>query len=71
MQEKTPKKWKMMVLSWICIYPLLNIISFLVIPYLSGLPQLLRTLISTLILVPLMVLLLSRLQRRFRNWLFK
>ena len=71
MQEKTPKKWKMMVLSWICIYPLLNIISFLVIPYLSGLPQLLRTLISTLILVPLMVLLLSRLQRRFRNWLVK
>lgn len=71
MQEKTPKKWKMMVLSWLCIYPLLNIISFLVIPYLSGLHQLVRTLISTLILVPLMVLLLSILQHKFRHWLVK
>ncbi len=69
MQEKTPKKWKMMVLSWTCIYPLLNIISFLLGPYLSGLDQLLRTLISTIILVPLMVLLLGVLQGKFRNWL--
>ena len=69
MQAKTPKKWKMMVLSWICIYPLLNIISFLLGPYLAGLHQLVRTLISTIILVPLMVLLLGVLQGKFRNWL--
>ena len=69
MQVTPPKKWKMMVLSWVCIYPLLNIISFLVMPYLSDLHQLVRTLVSTIILVPLMVLLLSVLQRRFRNWL--
>ena len=71
MQAKSPKKWKMMVLSWICIYPLLNIISFLVLPYLSDVNQLVRTLVSTLILVPLMVLFLSMLQSRFRNWIVK
>ncbi len=71
MQTRSPKKWKMMVLSWICIYPLLNIISFLVLPYLSDVNQLVRTLVSTLILVPLMVLFLSMLQSKFRNWLAK
>ena len=71
MPTNPPKKWKMMVLSWICIYPLLNIISFFLNPYLSHLHQLTRTLISTLLLVPLMVLLLGRLQHRFRAWLVK
>lgn len=69
MQTKSPKKWKIMILSWICIYPLLNIISFLVLPYLSSFNQLVRTLISTIILVPIMVVFLGRLQRKFKNWL--
>ena len=28
-----PKKWKMILLTWICIYPLINILFFVLMPY--------------------------------------
>ena len=66
-----PKKWKMILLTWICIYPLINIIFFVLMPYMIEFHQLLKTLILTLILVPLLSFLLPLLQKKFSNWLYK
>lgn len=68
-ENRQPKKWKMAFLTWLCIYPLINILFLLLMPYIGHLHNLLKTLIMTLILVPLMGLLLGFLQKRFKNWL--
>jgi uncharacterized protein len=69
MENKKPKKWKMALLTWLCIYPLINILFVLLMPYIAHLPNLLKTLILTLILVPVMGVILGKLQKRFQNWL--
>lgn len=71
MENKRPKKWKMALLSWVCIYPLINILFVLLMPQIEHLHNLLKTLILTLILVPLMGVLLGQLQKRFQNWLYR
>lgn len=66
-----PKKWKMAILTWLCIYPLINILFFLLMPYLTDLHQLVKTLIITIILVPIMGILLALLQKKYWSWLIK
>lgn len=68
-----PKKWKMAVLIWLAIYPLITLIFILLGPYLVLInPLPLRTLAITLIAVPIMVfLLIPNLQKLLRNWLIK
>ena len=66
-----PKRWKMILLTWICIYPILNIAFLVLGPYIGELPQMLRTLILTAIVVPLMNLALGALQKRFAKWIVK
>jgi uncharacterized protein len=68
-KNRQPKKWKMALLTWLCIYPLTNILFALLIPHIGHLHNLLKTLILTLILVPLMGFLLGQLQKRNENWL--
>ncbi|GAB4430616.1 MAG: hypothetical protein OHK0039_49260 [Bacteroidia bacterium] len=63
-------KHKMAVIIWIAIYPSVNLLFFLLGDWLATLPMLLRTLVLTLVLVPLMVyVLLPGLTRLFRPWL--
>lgn len=71
MENKTPKKWKMAILTWICIYPLINIIFFSLMPHIEHWNPLLKTLLVTILLVPLMGVLLGILQKRFSHWLYK
>lgn len=68
-----PKKWKMAIIIWIAIYPTITTLFFLLGPGLLKIPYLpVRTLILTLIVVPLMVfVLLPFLQKVFKNWLSK
>lgn len=68
-----PKKWKMAVIIWIAIYPTITTLFFLLGSVLLKIPYLpVRTLILTLIVVPLMVfVLLPFLQKVFKNWLSK
>lgn len=68
---KKQKKWKLMLLSWITIYPLINIIFFTLMPHLDEWHPLLKTLLVTMILVPLMGIIMSILQKKFSNWLIK
>lgn len=68
---KQPKKWKMMLLSWLTIYPLINIIFFTLVPHIVEWHPLLKTLLITIILVPLMGIIIGMLQKKFSNWLIK
>jgi hypothetical protein len=65
-------KIKMAVLIWMAIYPTINLIFFVLGDFLATLPILLKTLVLTLILVPLMVFVFTPLLTKiFRKWLFK
>ncbi len=68
-----PKKWKMAVLIWLAIYPLITLIFILLGPHLIRInPLPLRTLIITLVAVPIMVfILIPILQKLLQNWLTK
>jgi antibiotic biosynthesis monooxygenase (ABM) superfamily enzyme len=67
---KPPKKWKMAIVVWLAIYPLITIVFLLFGKYLVQInPIPLRTLIMTVILVPLMVFLVMPLiQKLLKNW---
>ncbi|MEY4460930.1 MAG: hypothetical protein RL429_919 [Bacteroidota bacterium] len=67
----TPKKWKMILLNWIFVYPLINLLIPIVFPLTEGWPMLARTLVLTAILVPAMAVLLPKLHQRFAVWLRK
>jgi hypothetical protein len=67
---KPPAKWKTAVLIWLAIYPSINLLFFFMGDFLATLHPLLRTLVLTGILVPLMVfVLLPFLQKTFKSWL--
>jgi hypothetical protein len=70
-QQTSPKKWKMALITWICIYPLINLLFILLMPHIGHLPNLLKTLILTLILVPVSGIFIGLLQKRFKNWLHR
>lgn len=64
-----PKKWKMAIVIWLAIYPLITLIFTLLGKYLILInPLPLRTLVITLIAVPTMVfILIPALQRYCTN----
>ena len=66
-----PKPWKLALLSWLCIYPLINLIFITLMPLIGNWPIPLRTLAVTLILVPTMGLLMGQLQRHLSGWLHR
>jgi hypothetical protein len=67
---KPPKRYKTALLIWIAIYPSINILFLLIGDWLMTIPLLLRTLVLTGILVPLMVfVLLPFLSKVFVKWL--
>ncbi|MCW4630637.1 MULTISPECIES: hypothetical protein [Marinomonas] len=69
LMKVAPKKWKMMLLVWVSIYPLLNIFFPLLTPYISDFSLPIRLLIMTIIIVPIMSVILASLQKRFFFWL--
>jgi len=68
-----PKKWKMAILIWIAIYPTITLIFlFFGKDLLQIHPLPLRTLVLTLVVVPLMTyILIPFLQKLLGNWLNK
>lgn len=64
------RKYKTAILIWIAIYPTINLLFWILGDTLNALPMYLRTLILTLLLVPLMVyVLLPLLNKIFKKWL--
>lgn len=70
---KPPKKWKMAIIIWLAIYPLITTIFALLGKQLILIEPLpLRTFIITVIAVPIMVfILIPTLQKLLHNWLTK
>jgi len=69
--ENKPKIWKMLLISWLFVYPVINIMFVVIFPLVSDLPQLLKTLVFTIILVPLMGIFIPKLHKRFWKWITK
>lgn len=69
--EQKPKVWKMLLISWLFVYPVINLMFALIFPMIKDLPQLVKTLIFTVILVPLMGMVIPKLHKRFWNWICK
>ncbi|MBK8621109.1 MAG: hypothetical protein IPN79_04955 [Saprospiraceae bacterium] len=68
--KKQPPKYKTAIMIWMVIYPTINLIFYLFGDVLNTFVLPLRTLILTLILVPLMVyVLLPLAQRILKGWL--
>ena len=65
-----PPKYKTALIIWIASYPLITVILWLFGPILMEIPLMLRTLLLTGVLVPIMVYFaIPTLQKVFRNWL--
>jgi antibiotic biosynthesis monooxygenase (ABM) superfamily enzyme len=69
---KPPPKWKTAILVWVCIYPSITTLFLLFGNQLMALHPMVRTLVLTLILVPLLVfVLLPLMQKLFGGWLHR
>jgi hypothetical protein len=66
-----PKKWKMILINWLFIYPVINVIFFLVFPLVKEYNQFIKTLVITLILVPTLGVCLPILHKKFDAWIRK
>lgn len=68
---KPPKKWKMALMIWLAIYPLITTVFAVFGKYLMQInPLPLRTFAITIVLVPIMVfILIPILQKLLGNWL--
>ncbi len=68
-RTRTPKKWKLLLTNWLFIYPCVNILFALLFPYMAEQHQLVKTLVLTAILVPLMGFCLPIIHKKLENWL--
>jgi antibiotic biosynthesis monooxygenase (ABM) superfamily enzyme len=71
MNQNPPKRWKMLLISWLFVYPVINILFATLFPIIQNFPQLVKTLIFTVILVPLMGVCIPMLHKKFWNWITK
>lgn len=71
-QPSYPKKWKMALLIWCFIYPLITTLSMFLLPMMTSLAGPLKTLIMSFVLVPLMAFFyIPFINKRFYVWLRK
>ncbi|WP_221794165.1 antibiotic biosynthesis monooxygenase [Oceanobacter mangrovi] len=67
----TPPRYKMTLVSWLALYPIVTLVFLLFGDWLQLLPLLLRTLLVTALVIFLMTYVaMPRLTRWFRFWLF-
>jgi antibiotic biosynthesis monooxygenase (ABM) superfamily enzyme len=69
--EPAPPRYKMAVITWLAVFPLITAIFVAFEPLLNQLPMLLRTLVLTVVMVTLMTyVVMPRLTRLFSFWLY-
>ena len=69
--EPPPPRYKMALVTWIAVFPLISTIFFAFGPVLNQLPLLLRSLVLTVIMVTLMTyVVMPRMTRLFSFWLY-
>ena len=69
--QNKPKVWKMMLISWLFVYPVINIMFALIFPLIKDFTQLVKTLIFSIILVPIMGMAIPSLHKKFWQWIVK
>lgn len=68
---RPPARYKMTIVSWLALYPIVTLIFFLFGEQLAQIPLLLRTMIVTIVvMVTMSYLLMPRFTRWFAFWLF-
>jgi antibiotic biosynthesis monooxygenase (ABM) superfamily enzyme len=68
---KPPPRYKMALITWLAIFPLISGINVLLGSFLNQLPLLIRTIILTVVLVILMTyVVMPRMTRLFSRWLY-
>lgn len=66
-----PPRYKMMIISGLAIYVLINLISVLVVPFIHFLPMLVRSFVVTVLMVAIMTyIVMPRLTKLFAGWLY-
>ena len=71
-QPSHPKKWKVALLIWCFIYPLITSLSMLLLPLMADFHGALKTLVMSFVLVPLMAFFyIPFINKRFFVWLRK
>ena len=69
--EPAPPRYKMAVVTWLAVFPLITAIFILFRPLLSQLPFVLRTMVLTITMVTLMTyVVMPRMTRLFSFWLY-
>ena len=68
--EPPPPRYKMAVVTWLAVFPVVSVIFSLFGQWLNLLPTLLRTLIFTAVMVTLMTYVMPRMTRLFSFWLY-
>ena len=69
--EPAPPRYKMAVVTWLAVFPLITAIFLVFQPVLSQLPFVLRTMVLTLTMVTLMTyVVMPRMTRLFSFWLY-
>lgn len=66
-----PPRYKMVVVTWIAVFPLATLVFMLLQPLLGNAPAVLRTLVFTVIMVSMMTyVVMPRMTRLFSFWLY-
>jgi uncharacterized protein len=69
--EPSPPRYKMATVTWLAVFPVVTVIFSLFGQWLNMLPTLLRTLVFTVVMVPLMTyVIMPRMTRLFSFWLY-
>lgn len=69
--EPAPPRYKMVVITWLAVFPLATVLFLLLQPLMGGAPTILRTLVFTLIMVTTMTyVVMPRMTRLFSFWLY-
>jgi len=66
-----PPRWKMVITTWIGVFPLLALLQWLLGPQIVSLPLIVRVMVLSLIVVGLMTyVVMPRLARLLKRWLY-
>ena len=69
--NQKPKRWKMLFISFLFVYPFVNVVFFVLGDFLATLPQPVKTLILATIFVPAFGLVNPILHKRYWKWICK
>jgi uncharacterized protein len=69
--DPPPPRYKMVVVTWLAVFPLATVVFMLLDPLLGGFSAVLRTLVFTMVMVSLMTyVVMPRMTRLFSFWLY-